>query len=124
MASSFKHNGNPVSIRFDLYNASDDNQFKLELISLMICNIAELKDSAHASYSAKDVVIFEKIVHKAKATTSLVDDKDFTNAIYEFREDLSQNASCPDVKKLNHLNEICESIICSLETEKNVLQSS
>lgn len=123
MASFFKHNGKPVTINFALYNATNDNQFKLELLSLMISNIMELKNAAVASLDSKNSVLFDKMVHKAKATMGLLNDKDFSDAIQQLKDELNQNPSTPDVKKLMVLEEVCESIIHSLKEESRVLQS-
>lgn len=111
-----------VQINFDLYSGTEDVDFKLELIMLMIANVNELVQAASEASGHKDLQVFNKAVHKSKSTVSLLNDAEFSDSIHAFRNHLEEHNETPDVL-LKSFHELCASIIQSLEQETALLKA-
>jgi hypothetical protein len=103
--------GRPLQVDFNQYT-DGDNEFKKELIVLMIDNIKELQTSAKAAGQHNDVQIFSKICHKIKPTLSMLEDQELTSSIEAIVQGVSP-------EKVNLLLVLCSEIIKSLERESN-----
>jgi hypothetical protein len=103
--------GRPLLVDFNQYTDGDD-EFKKELIVLMIDNIRELQTSAKIAGQHNDVLIFSKTCHKIKPTLSMLADPELTSIIEAIEQGLSQD-------KVNLLQVMCSEIIKSLEHERN-----
>ena len=122
------HKLRPLNIKFDIYSDGEDNEFKSELLSLMIGSVQELQVAATHAFKNRNAEIFKKAAHKAKSTLVLLDDcelilvvDDLKSHLVEFkdRQDDEMNSG-----KINKLNELCDSIVESLEKEGHQLRSS
>lgn len=123
MEVSIRHKARPLNIKFDLYSDSDDTGFKLELLSLMITNVGELKRAAHLAVQNRDPAVYSRAVHKTKSTASLLDDAELNTAIEKLKIRLSLSVVPPNDEIFIKLNQLCESIIQSLELESEHLKA-
>ncbi len=99
------------SIDFDLYTDGDD-EFKQELISLIISNIEELLWSLE-----QGLAVFKKVCHKIKSTTAIIGDSDFDELIHCLsNEHIDQDEKC---SKTNMLIMQCNTIIKYLDGESH-----
>jgi hypothetical protein len=102
----------PLFIDFDLYTDGDQD-FKSELITLMIDNIRELQQSMKLASQQNNIDLFHKACHKVKPTISMLNDPAFIQCIEGLNEtdqnDTSGNMTMFDV--------LCNDIIRSLEKE-------
>lgn len=117
----------PLNIKFDVYTDGEDNEFKSELVTLMRGSVLELQNAATHSFKARSAELFKKAAHKAKSTLVLLDDQELLQAVEEFKEHLcttEQHRDHPSVSKIDKLNELCDSIVESLEREAAQLRSS
>jgi hypothetical protein len=118
----------PLNIRFDVYSDGDDNEFKSELLSLMKGSVLELQAAALSSLNLRNADIFKKAAHKAKSTLVLLDDNEFFEAVEDFKAQLAEFESKKNTElnpcKIDKLNELCDSIVESLEKEAKHLRSS
>lgn len=117
------NNLRPVQINFELYIDSDDVEFKLELILLMISNIEELKDAAGHSWKNRDINCYNASTHKTRSTVMLLDDSEFNHAIEEVRIHLVSDTTESQSHVLNHFNKLCDSIKVSLDHEATLLKA-
>ena len=99
----------PLTIDFDVFTEGDE-EFKQELILLMIDNMKELQQSLESS--AK---VFRNICHKVKSTLSMLEDSELENLI----KDLEDEHLSPEVKafKAGLFDNMCTDIIKNLEKE-------
>ncbi len=102
-------NAKLLNIDFDLYT-DGDQEFKIELIDLMISNLKEMQWSL-----GMDPEVFKKVCHKIKSTISILD-CDILNRMIEDlnRADLKDRCS-----KANLINAMCDNIIKNLEEDSN-----
>jgi hypothetical protein len=118
----------PLNIKFDIYSDSEDNEFKSELVSLMIGSVQELRIAAINAYELRNADIFKKAAHKAKSTIVLLDDSEFSGIVEDYKTHLTEfeNRSNNDLNpcKIDKLNEVCDSIVESLEREAEQLRHS
>lgn len=117
------NNLRPVQINFALYIDSDDAEFKLELIFLMISAVQELKSASGHAWSDHDITSYNASTHKTKSAVTLLDDSEFNHAIEEVRIQLSSDSAESQTHVLNHLHELCDSIILSLEHQAALLKA-
>jgi hypothetical protein len=117
------NNLRPVQINFELYIDSDDVEFKLELIMLMISNIEELKEASRNAWNDLDLAGYNASTHKTKSTVTLLDDSEFNAAIEEVRNHLSSGSGLSESHVLSNMHELCDSIITSLENEATLLKA-
>jgi hypothetical protein len=117
------NNLRPVQINFDLYIDSDDAEFKVELIFLIIGAVRELKDASGQAWSNRDITSYGGSTHKTKSAVTLLDDSEFNHAIEEVRIHLASDSTESQTHVLNHLHELCDSIILSLEHEAALLKA-
>ena len=122
MGYQTNQNMRQVQINFDLYSGTEDVDFKLELIMLMIANVNELVEAATEASEYKNLEVFNKAVHKSKSTVSLLNDAEFTESVCAFRNHLEEHKETPDVL-LKSFHELCASIIQSLEQEARLLKA-
>lgn len=98
--------GRPLFVDFDQHTDGDQD-FKKELIVLMIDNIKELEQSLKAA--EKDLEIFSKVIHKIKPTLAMLEDPDVNKAIENIKADNDRQA------EINVLRKLCAEIKISLE---------
>lgn len=101
----------PLFIDFDIHTDGDQD-FKIELVTLMIDNIHELQ-SSFASIDRNGHESFIKAVHKMKSTIEIINDKDFSDVIARFRSE-------EEVRKKNNaivFDSLCNEIVLSLQQE-------
>jgi hypothetical protein len=118
----------PLNIKFEVYSDGDDFEFKTELIALMKDSVRELQTAAANSFNLRNPEIFRKAAHKAKSTLVLLDDNEFIAVVEAFKNQMVSYDDRSDEElnpyKINKLNEVCESIVESLEKEAEQLRSS
>ena len=100
----------PLLINFDIYQDSDDLEFRLELVSLMAGSLKELLASASEALEHGKVDLFKKAVHKSKSTLVLLKDNDLDVAVERFTSRLEN-------QEFNRLREICLAVVDSLGEE-------
>lgn len=106
-----------LRIDFDLY-AEGDEEFKKELMSMIIKNIQEFKEAFTRTFDQGMPEIFLRAAHKVKVCVSMLNDKEFARTIKEIERDIIANLKwnhCID--RRNHFNHLCDAIILGLENE-------
>jgi hypothetical protein len=105
----------PLNIDFNLYTDGDE-EFKQELVVLMIENLQELQGSLQATIKENKVDILSVCTHKIKVTLAMIDDKDVNQLIEEIKTEFS------DVPKRNDniraLDYLCSCIIRTLSKDQ------
>ena len=96
-----------IFIDFDLYTDGDE-EFKQELISLIIDNIKELLWALD-----KGVPIFKKVAHKIKSTVAIINDADLDCLIIVLSDESIDQTE--KLSKANMLTIQCDNIIKYLE---------
>jgi hypothetical protein len=103
-------------IDLELHVGSDPDS-KKELIDLMIYDINELLQSLNSAVSQNNLDTYRKTSHKIVGTISLLNDKEFTDAIEALKtQDTDQNILL--LKRIGH------DIIKSLTAEIEILNGS
>jgi len=97
----------PLYIDFDAYT-DGDQEFKKELIVLIIDNLHELKHMLRPQLH--DIQVFHKVCHKIKATLVMLNDVEMMDIIEQLK--IMTNHS-----QLTQLDKICDDIIESLDKE-------
>ncbi len=103
----------PLSVDFDLHTDGDE-EFKNELIVLMIDNVKELHESLNKSVKVNNMDAFKEACHKVKPTISILNDKDLVDTIELLKNPIE------DAKKADAIvlfNSLCEYLIKGLEEE-------
>lgn len=110
MASNFfgSTSGRPLFIDFDTYT-DGDNEFKMELIELMIDNLHELQ--ALLRTQNVDAHLFHKVCHKIKPTLDMLADKELLDTVEQLKVMIT------DPARLTFLDKLCVDIIESLKKE-------
>lgn len=118
----------PLNIKFDVYSDGDDNEFKSELVSLMRGSLLELRQAGILAFKLRSSEIYKKAAHKAKSTLILLDDAELLEAVEDFKVQLmeSENRLNESMNpcKIQKLNDLCDSIVESLEKEAEQLRST
>lgn len=99
--------GRPLFIDFNAYTDGDD-EFKKELIDLMIENLQELQQTSKLAAQNNDGPLFHRVCHKIKATTEMLSDAEFSETIEQLKVIVT------DASRIAHLDKICGGIIDSL----------
>lgn len=109
----------PLHIRFDAYGAGDDKEFKYELMVLMTGSIGELKSAAQNAFSQGETDRLKKAVHKAKSTLMLINDPELLQVVDDLSGTISTGNGSDGHKRevLSRFNQVCDSIVESLEHE-------
>ena len=106
------NNRKPLSVDFDLHT-DGDQEFKCELIALMIDNVRELKDSLVQACKMNKPELFREASHKVKPTISILNDQELMDAIESLKLHIHENRE-PTIALFNML---CDNIIKALEEE-------
>jgi hypothetical protein len=106
-----------LSIDFDAYTDGEP-EFKNELINLIIANLTELKQSLKTAIHENHVTLFKKTCHKVNVTLQMLADAELDETIQELASGNSLFAEHAKTKSTAFYS-LCESIIKSLEAEKN-----
>jgi hypothetical protein len=106
------NNRKPLSVDFDLHT-DGDQEFKSELISLMIDNVRELQDSLVQAYKMNKPELFREASHKVKPTISILNDQELMDTI----ESLKLHVHDHKEPIISLFNMLCENIIKALEEE-------
>jgi CheY-like chemotaxis protein len=83
-------------IDFNSYTDGDD-EFKRELIMLMIDNIQDLQNSVKQSHFRHDAQLFDKILHKVKPTLSMLDDNEVTEILAQLQTAGLEEQPCQEI---------------------------
>lgn len=104
-----------LNIDFDQYTDGDD-QFKSELILMVIQNIEELRESLKDALTL-GAQKFLDTCHKITTTVSMINDQEFENALSVLRDHLKGKAPIEDFSfkvKLGFVDSRCEAFVKSL----------
>lgn len=103
----------PLSIDFD-HHTDGDEEFKQELIVLMIDNVKELQQSLSTSISLNNIDSFRETCHKVKPTISILSDQDLIDVIESIKHETNEAIRIDSVRVFNKL---CDDLIKNLEEE-------
>lgn len=103
----------PLAIDFDLHTDGDD-EFKRELVTLMIDNIEELQESLKQSTKQNSIQLFRDCCHKITPTINILDDKQFTEAIESIKH---QEDSSRREQAIARLLTLCSDVVAELRDE-------
>jgi hypothetical protein len=108
----------PLNIDFDLYTDNDED-FKHQLLILIISNLNELQQAMFFSLQNNEVESFSKASHKVHATLVILEDPELDYAIAEMKATLALSPENNDsvLQKVSVLEELCNGIIISIEKE-------
>jgi hypothetical protein len=101
----------PLFIDFDAY-ADGDPEFKKEITDLMIDNLQEMQQVLGEATKHKDVVLFQRVCHKIKATLDMLEDRELLDIVQELKADIT------NIELAQNLDRICAEIIISLHDSK------
>ena len=106
----------PLHINFDIYQDSNDQEFRIELIGLMANSLKDMLASAAESLENGKVDLFKKAVHKSKSTLVLLNDYDLNLAVEKFAKQFASKEQ--DLQKdFSRLRDICLAVVDSLDYE-------
>lgn len=100
----------PLFVDFNAYTDGDD-EFKKELVDLMIDDLRELQQTLHLAAENNDIPLFQKVCHKIKTTLHMLDDPEFSGMLEELKTNLT------DASRVALLDRFCAAIIESLRKE-------
>lgn len=103
----------PLSIDFDLHTDGDE-EFKHELVVLMIDNVKELQESLQKSIKQNDMAPFREVTHKVKPTIGIINDQELIDIIEELKQQTDESKKSLAASSFNR---ICEELIKGLEEE-------
>lgn len=110
----------PLAIDLDLYTEGDPD-FKRELISHLIANLRELQRTL-PDLDPNASINFIKVLHKVKATVTMLNDIEFMETVEEIKASIISNQPLEFFKrKLGLLSGLCDQVIESLTAEANNL---
>jgi HPt (histidine-containing phosphotransfer) domain-containing protein len=115
-ASTLQPGNRPLFINFDLHT-DGDNDFKKELIALMIENMRELIWAQNRSHQQNDHSFFLKACHKMKSTLAMLDDKELLQVVHELSDPIL-NLDGQKPERVKRFVTLCEGIIKSLDKEQ------
>lgn len=98
--------GRPLFVDFDQHT-DGDQEFKKELILLMIDNIKELEHAL--KFVEKDLETFTKVIHKIKPTLAMLEDPDVNKSIENIKAGKDKQT------EINTLRKLCAEVVRSLE---------
>lgn len=101
----------PLFIDFDAYTDGDP-EFKKEITDLMIDNLQEMQQVLGEATRQKDVVLFQRVCHKIKATLDMLEDRELLDIVQQLKTDITNMEQAQD------LDRICAEIIISLHNSK------
>jgi hypothetical protein len=101
----------PLFIDFDAYTDGDP-EFKKEITDLMIDNLQEMQQVLGDATRQRDVVLFQRVCHKIKATLDMLEDRELLDIVQQLKEDITNTEQAQD------LDRICAEIIISLHHSK------
>ena len=101
----------PLFIDFDAYTDGDP-EFKKEITDLMIDNLQEMQQVLGEATKQKDVVLFQRVCHKIKATLDMLEDRELLDIVQQLKEDIT------NIDQAQDLDRICAEIIISLHNSK------
>lgn len=101
----------PLFIDFDAYTDGDP-EFKKEITDLMIDNLQEMQQVLGDSIRQNDVVLFQRVCHKIKATLDMLEDRELLDIVQLLKADIT------NAEQASNLDRICSEIIISLHDSK------
>jgi hypothetical protein len=101
----------PLFIDFDAYTDGDP-EFKKEITDLMIDNLQEMQQVLGEATKQKDVVLFQRVCHKIKATLDMLEDRELLDIVQQLKADIT------NIDQAQDLDRICGEIIISLHNSK------
>jgi hypothetical protein len=110
---SQKNDVKVLSIDFDLHTDGDE-EFKLELITLMIDNVKELRGTLDRALKQNDIHPFHLCSHKIAPTLGILNDQEFVDAIETIKHQPNLNRHEYSVELFNRK---CEELIYELKKE-------
>jgi len=102
-----------LSIDFERYTDGDAD-FKSELVSAMIADVDSFKNAVQNAFNERNKTLYDKAVHKATSTLSIINDKELTDTIEELKSVFMNHTN--DVIKFSKL---CDEIMKALSKEIN-----
>lgn len=112
-----------LNIHFDTYTDGDQN-YKLELINLILANIRELQQAVHNAYHLKQFHSYQNTAHKVKSSILLLNDPELTRLFEEVKAIFKSIDSDPGIDKVNYFIKSLAEILRSLEKEAQPLRHS
>lgn len=100
----------PLFINFEAYTDGDD-EFKKELIDLIIDNLRELQQTMKIACQTNDGPLFHTVCHKIKATIHMLEDAELSENVEQLK------IMVTDASRIASVDKICEGIIDSLRKE-------
>jgi hypothetical protein len=101
----------PLFIDFDAYTDGDP-EFKKEITDLMIDNLQEMQQVLGDAIRQNDVVLFQRVCHKIKATLDMLEDRELLDLVQLLKADIT------NADQASNLDRICGEIIISLHDSK------
>lgn len=111
----------PLNIDFDTHTDGDP-VFKVELIQLLMENIAELRSTLAEALRTNQSTNFLKVCHKVLTAVTMLNDAEFLQSFDEARSFAKDNTNLSEgmfIKLAARLDRICEEVFKSLERESN-----
>lgn len=102
----------PLFIDFDTYT-DGDLDFKKEITDLMINDLQEMQQVSALACKQNDLVLFQRVCHKIKATLDMLEDKELLDVVAQLK------TSIADAELVKLLDRLCIDIIASLEESKS-----
>ena len=101
---SQKNDVKVLSIDFDLHTDGDE-EFKHELITLMIDNVKELRGALERSLKQNDIQSFHVCSHKIAPTLGIINDQEFLEIIETIKHQTSLSKNEYSVEMFNRKSE-------------------
>jgi CheY-like chemotaxis protein len=105
-----------ISIDFDLYTEGDP-AFKQELVSLLIDNISELKQSLEVAVQENNPPEFFKTCHKASTAIKILNNKDLMEVVEVIKDHLKNRLSSLLHEKVALFNSLSDYLLKALQRE-------
>jgi hypothetical protein len=99
-----------LSIDFNVYTDGNDD-FKKELVVLIIENLQELKDILPVAFQQNDPLLFERVCHKIKPTLEMLEDQELLSTIGQLK------VMFTDQINITKLDIVCTELMESLSKE-------
>ncbi len=100
----------PLFIDFDVYTDGDD-EFKKELVTLIIENLFELQRTLRLVSKTNDLQLFHKVCHKIKAALDMLQDQELFDTVAQLKLTIT------DSSLIALLDRLCSDTIESLRRE-------
>lgn len=117
LGTAAQESSRKLNIDFDMYT-DGDQEFKGELISLVINNMCELEEVVNRMHMETDPEYFDKTLHKVKTTLVMVNDSEHAEILDLIKAMSPKDSAFQELK--NQFNIINRQIINALQEEIRV----